>query len=57
MRENNSCGKVLYMCDIQGPEKVSHTCVNTMHAGMMDRVFTVYEISLHPHLRQYNEDK
>jgi hypothetical protein len=31
MRENNSCGKVIYMGDVQGPEKVNNTCMKTMH--------------------------
>jgi hypothetical protein len=57
MQKNNSRGKVIYMCDVQGPEKVNHTFAKTMHAGMMDRGFTVYKISLHAHLRQSNEDK
>jgi hypothetical protein len=41
MRENDSFGKVIYMGDVQGPEKVKDTCVKTMHVGMMDRGFTV----------------
>jgi hypothetical protein len=41
MQENDSCGKVIYMGDIQGPEKVNNTCVKTVHAGMMDIGFTV----------------
>jgi hypothetical protein len=42
MREKDICGEVIYMGDVQGPEKVNDTCVKTMHAGMMDRGFTVY---------------
>jgi hypothetical protein len=41
MRENYSCGKVFYMGDVQGPQKVNDTCVKTMHAGTMDRDLTV----------------
>jgi hypothetical protein len=41
MQENNSCGKLIYMCDVQGPEKVTDICMKTMHAGTMDRGFTV----------------
>jgi hypothetical protein len=29
------------MGDVQRPEKVNDTCMKTMHAGMMDRGFTV----------------
>jgi hypothetical protein len=29
------------MGDVEGPEKANDTCVKTMHAGMMDRGFTV----------------
>jgi hypothetical protein len=29
------------MGDVQGPEKVNDTCVETMHLGMIDRGFTV----------------
>jgi hypothetical protein len=39
--ENDECGKVIYMGDVQGPEKVNDTCVITMHAGTMDRGFIV----------------
>jgi hypothetical protein len=42
MRENGSCRKVIYMGDIQGPEKVNDICLKTMHAGMMARGFTVH---------------
>jgi hypothetical protein len=41
MQENNSCGKFIYIGDVQGPEKVNDTCVKTMHAGTMYRGFTV----------------
>jgi hypothetical protein len=41
MRENDSCGKVIYMGDVQEPQKVNDTCMKTMQAGMMDRSFTV----------------
>jgi len=30
------------MGDVQGPEKVNDTCMKTMHAGTMDRGFTLY---------------
>jgi hypothetical protein len=41
MWENDSCGKVIYLDDVQGPEKVNDTCVKTMHVGMMDSGITV----------------
>jgi hypothetical protein len=41
MWENDSCGKVIYMDDVQGPEKVKNTCVIAMHAGTMARGFSV----------------
>jgi hypothetical protein len=41
MWEDSSCEKVIYMDDVQGPEKVNNTCMKTMHKGMMDRGFTV----------------
>jgi hypothetical protein len=41
MQDNDSCEKVTYMGDAQGPEKVNNTCVKTMHAVMMARGFTV----------------
>jgi hypothetical protein len=41
MWKNDSCGKVIYMGDVKGQEKVNNTCVKTMHAGKMDRGFTV----------------
>jgi hypothetical protein len=44
MQENNSCGKVIYVGDVQEPVKVNNTCVKTMHGGMMDRGFTVFLI-------------
>jgi hypothetical protein len=31
------------MSDVQGPEKGNDTCGKTMHAGTIDRSFTVYE--------------
>jgi hypothetical protein len=40
MQENDSCRKVIYVADVQGPEKMNHTCMKTMHAGMMNRGFT-----------------
>jgi hypothetical protein len=46
MQENYTCGKVTYMGDVQGPEKVNDTCMKTMHAGTMDRGFTVYMSTL-----------
>jgi acetyl-CoA carboxylase beta subunit len=41
MWKNDSCGKVIYIDDVQGPEKVNNTCVRTMHVGTMERGFTV----------------
>jgi hypothetical protein len=41
MQGNDSSGKVIYMSNIQGPEKVNDTCVETLLAGTMDRGFTV----------------
>jgi hypothetical protein len=41
MQEKDSCGKVIYMGNNQEPEKVNDICVKTVHAEMMDRVFTV----------------
>jgi hypothetical protein len=38
--KNNSCVKVIYMGDIQGPEKMNDICLKTMHAATMDRDFT-----------------
>jgi hypothetical protein len=39
--ENDSCGKVIYLGDVRGPEKVNDTCVETVHVGTMDRGFTL----------------
>jgi hypothetical protein len=44
MQENNSCGKIMYMGNVQGPEKVNDSCVKTVHAEMIYRGFTVYFI-------------
>jgi hypothetical protein len=41
MWENDSCGKVIYLVDVQGPEKVNDTCEKTMHAGTLDSGITV----------------
>jgi hypothetical protein len=41
MQENNSCGEVIYMGEIQGPEKLNDICMKTMCARMMDRGFTL----------------
>jgi hypothetical protein len=41
VKTNNECRKVIYMGDVQGPQKVNDTYVKTMHAGLMDRSFTV----------------
>jgi hypothetical protein len=41
IQENDSYREVIYMGDVQGPEKVNDTCVKTMHAGTMDRGFTL----------------
>jgi hypothetical protein len=38
----SSCGELIYMDDVWGPEKVNDTCVKTMHAKMMGRGFTVF---------------
>jgi hypothetical protein len=42
VRENNSCRKVTYVCDIQGPEEVNNTFMETMRVGTMDSGFTVF---------------
>jgi hypothetical protein len=42
MWKNVSCGKVIYVGDVQEPEKVNDTCMKTVHAGTMDRGFTVF---------------
>jgi hypothetical protein len=44
MWENRSCGKVIYIGDIQEPEKVNGTCLKAMHVGTMDRGFTAIRI-------------
>jgi hypothetical protein len=41
MYENSSCRKVIYMGDVQGPEKVNDAWVKTVHARTMDRGFIV----------------
>jgi hypothetical protein len=41
MRENDSCGEIIYTSDVQEPEKVNDICVKTTHMGRMDRGFTV----------------
>jgi riboflavin synthase len=41
MKNERGCGKVIYMGDVQGSEKLDDTCVKTMHVGMMGRGFTV----------------
>jgi hypothetical protein len=41
MQKNYSGRKVIYMEDVQGPEKVNDTWVKTMYMGTMDRGFTV----------------
>jgi hypothetical protein len=46
MQKNYSCGKVIYIGDVQGQEKVKNTCMETMHAGMMNRGFTVLHAEL-----------
>jgi len=45
-KNERGCGKVIYMGDVQGPEKVNNTCVKTMHVGMMGRGFTVYKFQM-----------
>lgn len=42
MRENGSCGKVIYIGDVPGPEKENDTCVKTLPVGTMDRGFTIH---------------
>jgi hypothetical protein len=42
MWENDSCGKVIYIGDVQGPAKANHTHVKTMHAATMNRGFAVF---------------
>jgi hypothetical protein len=42
MRESNSCGKVLYVDNVQGTEKVKDICMKKMHAGMMGRSISVF---------------
>jgi hypothetical protein len=44
--ENDSCGKVIYMDNVQGLEKVNDTCMKTMHVGTTDRGFIVLTIIL-----------
>jgi hypothetical protein len=41
-RKMNSCGNVIYMGDIQGPEKVNDTCMETIRAETMDIGVNVY---------------
>jgi hypothetical protein len=43
MWEGDSCGKVICMGDVQGPEKVNDTCVKAVYAGTMDRGFTLLQ--------------
>jgi hypothetical protein len=45
-------GKAVNMGDVQEPEKVNNTCVNTMCTGTMDRGFTVPLL----HLLQANRE-
>jgi hypothetical protein len=45
MRENDSCRKVIYMGDVQGPEKENNTYVKITHAGMMDSGFIILQNS------------
>jgi acetyl-CoA carboxylase beta subunit len=41
VKKNDECRKLIYMDDVQRPEKVNNTCVKTVHAGTMDRGFAV----------------
>jgi hypothetical protein len=41
MQENDSCGKDIYVDDVQRPEKVSDTCVEAIHGETTDGGFTV----------------
>jgi hypothetical protein len=45
---------VIYMGYVQGPEKVNYICMKTMHAGTMDRGFTVYRMNLHHREVRFN---
>jgi hypothetical protein len=49
MQENDSCRKVIYMANVQGPEKVNNTCVKTMRMGKW------IEVSLHHIIDIYNK--
>jgi hypothetical protein len=40
MWENDSCRKVIYMDNAQGPEQVNNTCMKTMPMGTVYRGFT-----------------
>jgi hypothetical protein len=42
MQEKDSYGKVIYMGDVWGPEKVNNICVKTMHVGMIDIEVSLY---------------
>jgi hypothetical protein len=41
MWENYSYGTAIYMGDVHRPKQVKDTCMKTLHAGTMDRGFTV----------------
>jgi hypothetical protein len=42
MWEYNSFGEVIYMGNVQGPEKVNDACTKPMYAGTIDRGFNVF---------------
>jgi hypothetical protein len=44
--KNDSYGKVIYMGNVHGPEKVNDTCVKTVRVGAMDRGFTVLVLAV-----------
>jgi hypothetical protein len=46
LQKNDKCEKLIYIGNVQGPEKVNDTCVKTMHVGTINRGFTVYNISI-----------
>jgi hypothetical protein len=51
-KNKDACGKAVNMGDVQEPEKVNNTCVNTMCTGTTDRGFTVPLL----HLLQANRE-
>jgi hypothetical protein len=47
MREKNNCGEVIYVGDVQEPEKVNGTCMKAVHMGTMGRGFSVIIFHMH----------